>query len=117
MRIYRLCFHFFIFTFAVLLYPFTPVALYKTQPDPLSISETQKKSVLFQPGIPNKEVIKKESNMAIHHLNQRQFGASDYEKTQRELQLFNRPNIGIVGKDSDWISYQEYQKKILGSSY
>ena len=117
MKAYKVCFSVFTVILAVLFYPFTPVALHKTQADPLPISNIQNTSLPTQPDTLDKEVIKKESNMAIHHLNQKQFGVSDYEKAQKELQQFNRPDIGIVGKDDDRTSYQGYQKKILGSSY
>ena len=117
MKAYKICFSVFTVILAVLFYPFTPVALNKTQMNPLPISKTQSISFPTQPDTLDKEALKKESNMALHHLNQKQFGVSDYEKAQKELQQFNRPDIGIVGKDSDWTSYQGYQKKILGSSY
>ncbi len=61
--------------------------------------------------------LKEETNLVIHYLNQNHLGVSEYEKAQRELRQFNRPLIGIVGQDSDSFSYNEYQKKILGSAY
>ena len=115
MKIYQTCFYVLIFTIATLFYPSIPVALHKKQRNPILISKTI--SSPPNSNILNKEVTKKENNMAIHRLNQKHFGVSDYEKAQQELQKFNRPLIGIVGQDSDWVSYQEYQKKILGSSY
>ena len=65
----------------------------------------------------NQKTGKKEKLITIHHLNHNHFGASEYEKAQRELQQFNRPIIGLVGKEGDQLSYQEYQKKILGTTY
>lgn len=112
-----LFFYLFVFTMVTLMYPFTPVALYKKKWNNVPTPKLQKVDIISLPTTSNKKGIQKEHKKATHHLNQRYFGISDYEKAQRELREFNRPLIGIVGKDSDWISYREYQKKILGSTY
>lgn len=117
MKIYKFVLFLLIFTMIILLYPSNLVALYKEKWNIISSSKT--KNHLFIPhlNILNKDAIQRENNIIIHHLNQKYLGTSDYEKAQRELQKFNRPLIGIVGQYSDWVSYKEYQKKILGSAY
>ena len=77
----------------------------------------QKDTVISYFNSSGMDEVQKETNTVVHHLNQNRLGMSEYEKAQLELQQFNRPLFGIVGQDSDWISYQEYQKKVLGSSY
>ena len=53
----------------------------------------------------------------IHHLNKKNFEKNEYHLAQQELQEWDRPLIGIVGKEEDPISYQEYKKKYLHTSH
>ena len=109
----------FLFFFSILCvsYTFTPVVLHKQET--ISFFPKEIKKSIFNSNINSLSLtkIKKENHKATYYLNQRYFGVSDYEKAQIELQQFNRPVIGIVGQQDDWLSYQEYQRKIIGSSY
>ena len=117
MKIHQFISFLLIFTMVILLYPSIPAALYKQQSNNVYISKTRTLPVISPPNKIDKNTAEKENKIAIYYLNQKYFGISDYENAQRELQKFNRPLIGIVGQYSDWVSYREYQKKILGSSY
>lgn len=115
----RLMFFFYSFIFInlILLYSSYPLALYQVQKKNLLPISKQMEPILSLLQPLNAAQIRIEKNKVVYHLNQDHFGASDYEKAQQELQQFNRPLIGIVGQDSDWVSYQEYQKKILTTIY
>ena len=119
MKLYFSIFYFLFFTTIVLPYPTSLNASDDKQK--WNMVSLPKKQIEIAPTISHPSTLErkehKETTTAIYRLNQINFGNSEYEKAQGELQQFNRPVIGIVGKDNDTLSYQEYQKKILGSSY
>lgn len=108
-----------VFTFISLisLYLSSSLALYNKQKKNISSIPEQMNTTLLPSQLLNADQIKKTKDKTVYYLNQAYFGISDYEKAQQELRQFNRPLIGIVGQDNDWVSYQEYQKKILATSY
>ncbi len=108
-----------VFTFISLisLYLSSPLALYNKQKKNISSIPEQMNTTLPPSQLLNADQIRKTKDKTVYYLNQAYFGISDYEKAQQELRQFNRPLIGIVGQDNDWVSYQEYQKKILATSY
>ena len=116
MKFYQFVLYSFIFVMVTLLYPSTPKALYQEWKN-LPPAMMQITTVLPDPHPLNRRSMQQVNNIVIHYLNQEHFGISEYEKAQQELQQFNRPLIGIVGKDEDQVSYHGYQQKILGSSY
>ena len=112
-------------TFLILLCIFTlfashisiPAALYQQNITSLFSYEKKQKLAISDTNLLSPDEIKKENYKTIHYLNQNLLGVSDYEKAQKELQQFNRPVIGIVGQDDDELSYEGYQRKIIGTSY
>ena len=94
-----------------------PAALYQKNITSLFSYEKKKKLAIFHTNLLSPERIKKESLKTVRYLNQNLIGVSDYEKAQRELQQFNRPVIGIIGQEEDELSYEGYQRKIIGTSY
>ena len=107
----------FIFILLLSLYLFPSLAVYKKQHDNMSvIPQGLNSHPPLSPSL-NPDQVREEQKRTAYYLNQAHFGASEYEKAQQELQQFNRPLIGIVGQDSDPVSYREYQQKILGAVY
>ena len=107
----------FIFISLMSLYLSSPLALYNKQKKNISSIPEQMNTTPLPSQLLNADQIRKTKDKTVYYLNQAHFGISDYEKAQQELQQFNRPLIGIVGQDNDWVSYQEYQKKILATTY
>ena len=92
-------------------------ALYQKNITSFFSYEKKKKLAISHTNLLSPERVKKESLKTVRYLNQNLIGVSDYEKAQRELQQFNRPVIGIVGQEEDELSYEGYQRKIIGTSY
>ena len=130
MKLYKFIFLFFIGVIWLFVYPVKPSAVYRSNAvllnGPESASVLHDKNRKLLPSSPSHAEVssawtadqkEKEINKALDQLSQGHIGYSEYQKAQKELQEFNRPLMGIVGQGSDAISYQGYQKKILGSLY
>lgn len=94
-----------------------PAALYQKNITSLFSYEKKEKMAISHTNLLSPKRIEKENLKTVRYLNQNLIEVSDYERAQRELQQFNRPVIGIVGQEEDGLSYEEYQRKIIGSSY
>ena len=94
-----------------------PAALYQKRIIPFLFYERKEKNIIIDTGSVNFDRAEKENHKTIQYLNQNHLGISDFEKAQKELQQFNRPVIGIVGQEEDGLSYEGYQRKIIGTSY
>lgn len=94
-----------------------PAALYRQNITSLFSYNKKQKLAISDANLLSPARIKKENYKTVRYLNQNLIGVSDYEKAQRELQQFNRPVIGIVGQEQDELSYEGYQRKIIGTSY
>ena len=103
--------YFFIFFAFVSPYSVAPEAADKSPLGKLSVGESGIRDLKSS----NRIEVTKESARTLRLLNQKDLALSEYDKAREELRQFNRPGMGIVGNDQ--LSYREYQKKILGSSY
>ena len=64
-------------------------------------------------GVEGAKQVRQAKKVLFQRLSQDSFGLGEYEKALRELELVNRPYMGIVGQENDEVSYRGYKKKML----
>ena len=58
-----------------------------------------------------------DSGMQVLHILNKASSHNHFDQSIEELKKFNRPSIGVVGSLEDPLSYVEYQKYFLGTTY